>query len=97
MNVLANDLAIAIVFAITGWMLKTWLSHKENMKGLSMTKQGLESSDQRLARVEQAVESIAIEIERVSEGQRYVTKLLNERTQPLLEEVAVPARVDTPH
>jgi hypothetical protein len=98
MNVLANDLAIAIVFAISGWMLKTWLSHKENMKGLSMTKQGLESSDQRLARVEQAVESIAIEIERVSEGQRYVTKLLNERTQPLLGEVAVPARgVDTPH
>lgn len=83
MNVLANDIAIAFVFAITGWMLKTYLTHRENMKGLSMTKQGLESSDQRLARVEQAVEAVAVEIERISEGQRYVTKLLSERGQPL--------------
>jgi hypothetical protein len=92
MNVLANDIAIAIVFAITGWMLKTWLSHREKMKGLSMTKEGLATSDQRLARVEQAVEAIAIEIERVSEGQRYVTKLLDARAQPLLEGLPVPAR-----
>jgi hypothetical protein len=92
MNVLANDIAIAIVFAITGWMLKTWLSHREKMKGLSMTKDGLATSDERLARVEQAVEAIAIEIERVSEGQRYVTKLLDARAQPLLEGVPVPAR-----
>jgi hypothetical protein len=73
-------------------MLKTWLSHREKMKGLSMTKDGLATSDQRLARVEQAVEAIAIEIERVSEGQRYVTKLLDARAQPLLEGVPVPAR-----
>ena len=98
MDVLANDVAIAIVFAITGWMLKTYLSHRENMKGLSMTKQGLASSDQRLARVEQAVESIAIEIERISEGQRFVTKLLNERTPSPSEGVQVSARrMDTPH
>ena len=92
MNVLANDIAIAIVFAITGWMLKTWLSHREKMKGLSMTKDGLATSDERLARVEQAVEAIAIEIERVSEGQRYVTKLLDSRAQPLFKGVPVPAR-----
>jgi len=92
MNVLANDLAIAIVFALTGWMLKTWLSHREKMKGLSMTKEGLATSDQRLARVEQAVEAIAIEIERISEGQRYITKLLDQRSQPLIEGMPVPAR-----
>ena len=73
--------ACACAFVITGWMLKTYLTHRENMKGLSMTKQGLASSDQRLGRVEQAVEAIAIEIERISEGQRYVTKLLNGRAQ----------------
>jgi hypothetical protein len=33
---------------------------------------------QRLARLEQAVEAIAIEVERVSEGQRFVTNLLAE-------------------
>ncbi len=98
MNVLANDIAIAIVFAITGWMLKTYLSHRENMKGLSMTKQGLASSDQRLARVEHAVESIAIEIERIGEGQRYVTKLLNKPAESLPARVPVPALlIDTPH
>ena len=97
MNVLANDIAIAFVFAITGWMLKTYLTHRENMKGLSMTKQGLESSDQRLARVEQAVEAVAVEIERISEGQRYVTKLLSERGQHVPEGVPASARrLNTP-
>ena len=33
----------------------------------------------RLERMEQAVDSIAIEVERISEGQRFTTKLLAER------------------
>jgi hypothetical protein len=33
----------------------------------------------RLTRVEQIVESTAIEIERISEGQRFTTKLLSEK------------------
>ena|SRR5688572_5894370 len=33
----------------------------------------------RLARIEAAVESIAIEVERISEGQRFLTKLQSER------------------
>lgn len=33
----------------------------------------------RLDRIERAVESIAVEIERISEGQRFTTKLLAER------------------
>lgn len=98
MNVIANDIAIAIVFAITGWMLKTYLGHREKMKGLAMAKQGLASSDKRLERVEQAVESIAIEIERISEGQRYVTRLLDERVQPVPAMLSAPAvRTDAPH
>ena len=40
---------------------------------------------QRLERVEGAVDTIALEIERISEGQRFVTKLLSENQQaPLL-------------
>jgi hypothetical protein len=35
-------------------------------------------TDQRLERIEQAVDAMAIEMERVSEGQRYVTKVLTE-------------------
>lgn len=33
----------------------------------------------RLERIEQAVDAIAIEVERVSEGQRFVTRLFSER------------------
>jgi hypothetical protein len=36
-------------------------------------------ADERLARIEAAVESMAIEVERISEGQRFTTKLLSER------------------
>ena len=36
----------------------------------------------RLARMEQAIDSIAIEVERISEGQRFTTKLLAERNNP---------------
>jgi hypothetical protein len=34
----------------------------------------------RLERMEQAIDSIAVEIERISEGQRFTTKLLADRT-----------------
>ena len=34
---------------------------------------------ERLARMEQAIDSIAMEIERVSEGQRFVTRLMSNR------------------
>ena len=81
-------------------MLKIFLSHRERMKGLSMTKQAISPSDDRLARVEQAVESIAIEVERIGEGQRFVTKLMNDRAQPMPDRISIPAtprQVDTPH
>lgn len=39
---------------------------------------------QRLERIEQAIDSIAIEIERVSEGQRFVTRLMAERQDAAL-------------
>ena len=38
-----------------------------------------DTTDARLERIEHAVDAIAIEIERISEGQRFTTKLLSER------------------
>jgi hypothetical protein len=35
----------------------------------------------RLERMEQAIDSVAVEVERISEGQRFTTKLLSERTR----------------
>ncbi|MCC6930840.1 MAG: hypothetical protein IT359_17755 [Gemmatimonadaceae bacterium] len=38
-------------------------------------------TSQRLDRIEQAIEAMAVEVERISEGQRFVTKLLSERAK----------------
>ena len=38
-------------------------------------------ADARLARLEQAVDAIALEVERISEGQRYTTKMLSEQAR----------------
>lgn len=39
------------------------------------------ASAERLERIEQAVEAMAVEIERISEGQRFTTKLLSSRAE----------------
>ena len=47
---------------------------------------GLGAIDEaRFARLEQAVDAIAIEVERVAEGQRFTTKLLADRTSTAME------------
>lgn len=38
--------------------------------------------DARLARMENAIEAMALEVERIAEGQRFVTRLLAERHAP---------------
>jgi len=53
-----------------------------------------------MTRLEQAVESIALEVERISEGQRFTTKLLAERAQadPMRAvSPPEPKRHSTPH
>lgn len=45
---------------------------------------------QRLERMEQAIDSIAVEVERISEGQRFTTRLLAERLAP--DAAALPRR-----
>ena len=47
----------------------------------------------RLERMEQAIDSIAVEVERISEGQRFTTKLLSERSgAPMGGDVSPPVR-----
>jgi hypothetical protein len=45
----------------------------------------------RLERMEQAIDAIAVEVERISEGQRFTTRLLSER---LKEPALPPARTN---
>lgn len=48
----------------------------------------------RLERIEQAVDAVALEVERISEGQRFTTKLLSEGKSPESRQNA-PARDST--
>lgn len=40
--------------------------------------------EERLTRIEQAVDAVAVEVERISEGQRFTTKLLSEKQKERL-------------
>ena len=54
-----------------------------------------QGTQQRLDHLQQAVDTIAIEVERISENQRFVTKLLNDRGLAAGEAQHIPARRDT--
>ena len=56
--------------------------------------------DRRLERLETAVDAIAIEVERISEAQRFSASLLVERLPPRVADIKSPTsvkRVNTPH
>jgi hypothetical protein len=40
----------------------------------------LRDGDERMAQLQQSIDAIAIEVERIAEGQRYTTRLLAERS-----------------
>jgi hypothetical protein len=58
------------------------------------------SDAQRLERMEQAIDTIAIEIERISEGQRFVTQLMGDPARALraapMEPITMPAKDAVP-
>jgi hypothetical protein len=78
---------IPIVLFITmgvtaiGWPIARALARKMDRESLQ-PKIPLELQG-RLERMELALDSIAVEVERISEGQRFTTKLLSERQQAL--------------
>jgi hypothetical protein len=60
-------------------------SAKRKMIALRQGPNMIGASDDRLLRLEQAVDSIAVEVERISEGQRFLTKLQTEREPRAIE------------
>jgi FtsZ-binding cell division protein ZapB len=72
MGFMAMVMMIPIVIAYTRRIWK----RPQAARALSPATEG------RLERIEQAVEAIAVEVERVSEGQRFVTKLMSESKEP---------------
>ena len=78
------------------WMV---LRHREKMARKDGVSQPAAAAiEARLERLENAVESIAVEVERVGEGQRFTTRLLSERGVVGAPIAARPSeRVNTPH
>ncbi len=76
--VMVLGLPLVIVYA-----RKLWMRDSSSHGGVSSP-----DTDQRLERIEHAIDAMAVEVERISEGQRFVTKLLADRGQ---ERVGIPA------
>jgi hypothetical protein len=69
----------ALVITILGLPLVRVLARRLDRRE-SASPAGLAKIEERLSRLETGVDSIAVEIERISEGQRFTTKLLAERS-----------------
>jgi hypothetical protein len=74
---------VPIVFGMptVAIMMRMWLKHKEKMAALHAP-QEQSTLDARLARVEQAMDAVAIEVERIGESQRFLTKVLTDKSLP---------------
>ena len=84
------EVLVPVAFFITvAVIVVNVLRFKERARGASMGSP-LQVSEiaSRLDRMEQAIDSIAVEVERISEGQRFTTRLLSERN----EASAIPVR-----
>ena len=72
---------VAIVFGSIGSMVYPLVrAAARKMEARTSASLPLAQIEDRLDRIERSMEAIALEVERVSEGQRFVTKLLAEKT-----------------
>jgi hypothetical protein len=88
---------LTLVFGVAWYTTKRELQlHRElerdRLRGIADRFAGPEP-----ARLEQAVDAIALEVERIAEGQRFVTRLLAERAAEKAPALPAPPRVVTPH
>jgi hypothetical protein len=105
---MGSDVVIALIFAgtvvLTSITSVTLAWHRARRRALraEAAPPSTAADGQRLCRVEQSVEALVLEIERVAESQRYTARLLTEmheqmRRRQLPERSSVPGRVITPH
>jgi hypothetical protein len=73
---------VPVVFGLPSIVIlvKMWLGHRERMAARSSLPLGVaQDIVARLERLEQGLEALAVETERIGEGQRFTTRLLSER------------------
>lgn len=105
---LSSNAAITVAFfaatASVAWSAAyawaKWLPHRHDAPPAEPLSRA-NVDGERIARLEGAVEALAVEIERVAEGQRYTARLLEERLplkiEPPHQARAGEGRVITPH
>jgi hypothetical protein len=76
--VLTGLVLFFLTLMVIGWPIARAIARRMDRKGAGSA---TPDSEARLARIENAVEAIAVEVERVSEGQRFATRLLAERAE----------------
>jgi hypothetical protein len=90
---------LALMFGVAWWNARKELDMRRNLMYPPLER----STATDAGRLEQSVDAIAVEIERITEGQRFMAKLLAERAaadRAAPDRVALPApepRVITPH
>ena len=65
--------------ALVLWGIARWITARTARPTVSAQRESLD--DSRLARLETAVDAIAVEVERISESQRFATKMMAQRAK----------------
>ena len=77
-SIVQSVMAVAGI-GIVGWTLVAFTRARHGKAiGPAQTPASLLPLEQRMERLEQATEAIALQVERIAEGQRFVTKLLSD-------------------
>ena len=65
------------------WRLSPWrIAHRDSQLGNSAASHLPHDQLDRLSQIEQSIDAVAIEVERIGEGQRFMTKVLSEEKKP---------------
>lgn len=98
----ADALIATMVIGMPSLVATVWmvLRHREKMARKDvLSKASATAIEARLARLEDAIDGVALEVERLGEGQRFTAKLLAERGNraeaPVIQRP--PERISTPH
>ena len=96
-EVVAMFVVFASITTIVLTFARMWFKHQENKHKIRDVHELPAGIDRRLERIEQAVDAIAVEVERLAEGQRFATRLLSEGAQTRAEPLAVAREPHSPH
>lgn len=92
---------VAVAAVVTGCAMllggfSAWLRYL-TAQGSRVDRPGVEQLADEIRAVRYTLDAVAVEVERLGEGQRYATQLLRERAETSSVSAPTPPRVVTPH